>query len=308
MSERPARDTLAAALAYIEDQPRRKPFFVWIHLIDPHGPYAAPAEPDRFVGDAHAKPAARAAARRRRTSASATSRSTRSWTARPTPTTTSRATTPRSATPDDALAAFFARLRELGLYDHTLFVVTADHGETLDEPTHHRYFAHEFLTYEEDARIPLIVREPVGVRRVAALDPDALVLSIDVAPTLLDRLGAEIPRSSRAGASCARARARRSGVLARLVRLARREDDRHAARGGARSVALPDQHEGRRGGALRPASDPHETQNVARRHPDELAELRRALADFMAKPGRRNRLSDLSPEDRERLRALGYVR
>jgi len=28
----------------------------------------------------------------------------------------------------------------------------------------------------------------------------------------------------------------------------------------------------------------------------------------MAKPGRRNRMSDLSPEDRDRLRALGYVR
>jgi arylsulfatase A-like enzyme len=308
MSERPARDTLAAALAYIEDQPRRKPFFVWIHLIDPHGPYAAPAEPDRFVGDAHAKPGR----------ALPLGETNVGFGDIPKYQILDRATDPdyyvarydaeiRYA--DDALAAFFARLRELGLYDHTLFVVTADHGETLDEPTHHRYFAHEFLTYEEDARIPLIVREPVGVRRVAALDPDALVLSIDVAPTLLDLLGGEIPKEFE-GRS--------------LLRAAHAPDDPVFSLG---SYGSPDEKTiGTQRAVVRGPwrylintkdgaeelydrrSDPHETQNVAAQHPDELADLRRALVDFMAKPGRRNRLSDLSPEDRERLRALGYVR
>src|SRR4029434_55047 len=59
MAERPARETLAAALAYIERLDRSKRFFFWIHLIDPHGPYAAPTDPDRFVADSHAKPGLR---------------------------------------------------------------------------------------------------------------------------------------------------------------------------------------------------------------------------------------------------------
>jgi hypothetical protein len=37
--ERPAKATVSAALAYLEGRPATRPFFLWIHLIDPHGPY-----------------------------------------------------------------------------------------------------------------------------------------------------------------------------------------------------------------------------------------------------------------------------
>jgi arylsulfatase A-like enzyme len=309
MAERPARDTLAAALAYIEEQGGDRPFLVWIHLIDPHGPYAAPVEPDRFVADAHAKPGQ---------SSLPLGDSNVGFGDVPKYQILFGKTDPdyyvarydaeiRYA--DDALGAFFARLRELGLYDQTLFVVTADHGETLDEPTHHRHFGHEFLAYEEDARIPLIVREPAGHRRLAALDANALFLSIDLAPTLLDLLGAEIPAAFE-GQS--------------LLRTARPPDDPVFSLG---SYGSPDERTiGTQRGVLRGPwrylintkdgaeelydrrEDPHEAKDVAAAQLDQLAELRRLLAGFMAKPGQRNRASDLSAAERERLRALGYLR
>jgi arylsulfatase A-like enzyme/Tfp pilus assembly protein PilF len=40
--ERRAGDTVDAALAWLERRDRAKPFFLWIHLFDPHAPYAPP--------------------------------------------------------------------------------------------------------------------------------------------------------------------------------------------------------------------------------------------------------------------------
>jgi arylsulfatase A-like enzyme/Flp pilus assembly protein TadD len=40
--ERPAREVVDRALAWL-DRPRSAPFFAWVHLFDPHAPYAAPA-------------------------------------------------------------------------------------------------------------------------------------------------------------------------------------------------------------------------------------------------------------------------
>ncbi len=49
-AERPANQVVDAALAWL-DADRGTPFFLWIHLYDPHAPYAAPAAvAERFAG------------------------------------------------------------------------------------------------------------------------------------------------------------------------------------------------------------------------------------------------------------------
>lgn len=71
----------------------------------------------------------------------------------------------------------FAVLKELGVWDRTIVVLTADHGTGLKE--HGRYAG--FLPYEEQIRVPLLIRVPgVPPRRVKAP-----VATIDVAPTLV---------------------------------------------------------------------------------------------------------------------------
>lgn len=81
---------------------------------------------------------------------------------------------------DDNLGAFFAKLKELGLYDDALIIVTSDHGEAFGE--HGMYLHGE--AYETQTRIPMIIRFPKGEhggRRIADL-----VQLPDIAPTIFD--------------------------------------------------------------------------------------------------------------------------
>jgi len=309
MVERPARETLQAALAYLEQQDPRKPFFLWIHLIDPHGPYAAPIDPDRFVGDAHAEPGQRSLPlgdtnvvfdKIPKYQILDGVRDPDYYVAR---------YDGEIRYADDALGAFLDRLRALDVYERTLIVVTADHGETLAEPTHRRYFAHEQLAYEEDTRVPLIVREPAGGRRLAALDASGVVFSIDIAPTILDLLGVAIPDGFE-GLSLLRAAHDPDEPVFSFGssvpwELRTTGTQRTVLRGPWRFVfntldgveELYDHRE-----------DPNEARNLAATQPEQRAALRSVLADFMAKPEQRNRVSDFDAAERERLRALGYDR
>ncbi|MAG57692.1 MAG: hypothetical protein CMJ83_15485 [Planctomycetes bacterium] len=71
----------------------------------------------------------------------------------------------------------FETLKELGVYDDAIIVLLADHGTGLME--HGRWAG--FLPYEEQVRIPLVVKAPgIAPRRVAAP-----VAAIDLAPTMV---------------------------------------------------------------------------------------------------------------------------
>lgn len=41
--DRPAAETVRAALSWLTSEPRSGPFFLWVHFYDPHDPYAPPA-------------------------------------------------------------------------------------------------------------------------------------------------------------------------------------------------------------------------------------------------------------------------
>ena len=41
-AERPAREVVDGALAWLESRDRDRPFFLWVHVYDPHSPYEAP--------------------------------------------------------------------------------------------------------------------------------------------------------------------------------------------------------------------------------------------------------------------------
>jgi arylsulfatase A-like enzyme/Flp pilus assembly protein TadD len=52
-AERPAAEVVAAARAWIE--PQQKPWFAWVHVFDPHAPYAPPPPFDRdYAGNPYA--------------------------------------------------------------------------------------------------------------------------------------------------------------------------------------------------------------------------------------------------------------
>jgi arylsulfatase A-like enzyme len=94
---------------------------------------------------------------------------------------------------DRYVGQIFDALSRTGLDQDTAVFVFADHGEAFGE---HRFWFHGETIYDEVLKVPLLVRVPgVPPRRVG--DP---VMLIDLAPTILDLIKADIPPSFR-GAS-----------------------------------------------------------------------------------------------------------
>ena len=83
-----------------------------------------------------------------------------------------------------------AALKELRLYDDTVLLVTSDHGEEFGE---HGSTRHGKTLYQELLHIPGILKLPGSSH--AGERVEAVSSNIDVAPTLLELVGAEIPRA-----------------------------------------------------------------------------------------------------------------
>jgi arylsulfatase A-like enzyme len=89
---------------------------------------------------------------------------------------------------DDQMGRLFGYLKSSGLWDNTMIVLTSDHGDYLGD----HWMGEKDLFHDCSAKIPLIIRDPsdqADARRGS--ECDALVESIDLAPTFLDVIGAE---------------------------------------------------------------------------------------------------------------------
>jgi arylsulfatase A-like enzyme len=77
--------------------------------------------------------------------------------------------------------------KKLGLYENTIFIIYADHGEAFGE---HGVYHHDGVIWEEGLRIPLIVHDPQrfdGGERI-----QGPVHHLDLAPTIVDMLGYKV--------------------------------------------------------------------------------------------------------------------
>lgn len=81
-------------------------------------------------------------------------------------------------------------LKEQGVYDDTLIMLTTDHGYFLGERD---FLGKNFMPlYNELAHLPLVVHFPGGLR--AGERASQITQNIDVMPTVLDYQGIEVPR------------------------------------------------------------------------------------------------------------------
>ena len=87
---------------------------------------------------------------------------------------------------DAYVERLFAALREKGYLDNSIVLLLADHGEGLGE---HNHYSHCYYLNEEDTHIPLLIYDDPSV-----VYPNLeFATQIDVAPTIIDRLGLPIP-------------------------------------------------------------------------------------------------------------------
>jgi arylsulfatase len=189
--ERQAQETTDQALALIDrlrvsESGAPRPFFSWLHYTDPHAPYEpsgshAPHAQDTNAKDTKGQDLERAfaqapgfilhnpwfkEARQRFEYVEDLKR---------------RYIGEIEAT-DEALGNLFKGLATRQLTGSTVVVVTSDHGENMGE--HGLYFHHGGL-YRPTVHVPLIISVPGAQPR----HTDALVSTVDIAPTLLELAG-----------------------------------------------------------------------------------------------------------------------
>jgi len=85
---------------------------------------------------------------------------------------------------DRWLKGIFDTLKEKGLWDRTLLVITSDHGEDLYD--HKRHFFHHPSIYSSSLHIPLIIKFPASRHRGVFRQNVSIM---DIMPTLLDYFG-----------------------------------------------------------------------------------------------------------------------
>ena len=165
----------------------QRPFFLWLHLMEPHSPYCPPEDAYQEVTGRKLSPA------RTRYLNDFWNRSDL------------KATGLRRHCDDvvelyDAgiraadrqIARLVHHLKDLGLWDDCVFVLTADHGEEFLEHGG-RYHAPVRLT-EEIVRVPLMIRVPEQLKAEVPTSPFS---HLHIAPTLLELLDVKAPTGFR---------------------------------------------------------------------------------------------------------------
>ena len=312
--QRSAGETVDAVEAWLlSNREERRPLFLFVHLYDPHQPYDAP-EPfgRRFLPAGQADFQFQGKGRddafwKGHASTEEFQEYVRRYDG-------------EIAYTDAQLGRLVGLLKELGHWEHAVLLVTSDHGETLYERP--APFTHGGRVYDEQTRIPMLLRLPgdrFGGARVAAP-----VHHTDIMPTLLELLDLEPDGAIDGGSLLEHADEEAESALPRPMFSTALPQAWRVPEVGAdfdfdilvSSVRTPTwkliAYPGVDGEILQLFDlerDPGERRDVAALHPEEVATLRVALDSW----GGRERNADaapppeLSPEQEEALRALGYL-
>jgi arylsulfatase A-like enzyme len=250
-----ASEVTTAALAAVEGG-GEKPLFLFLNYFDPHGPYEAPSP---FGGTFGSDPSDRY--------------------------------DEEILYMDHHVGRLLDGLSTRGLFDESLILVTADHGELLGE---HGKMGHGATLFEEEVHVPFLVKYPRGER--APERRSEPFHHVDVLPLILERLGmasGKRPRPLLAEVSPLNFVSAEGSFRALYL-------GRHKLLWNSRgSHALFDLE-----------NDPREERNLAAAEPARLSEAVRVLEKVMASlpsPGAPGPPATLDEETLEALRSLGYV-
>lgn len=163
-------------LAWLDARHGEKPFFLYIHTLDPHSPYTPPLDlRQKFAPGA--RPEAGSLEHVRRTYAvQRKHRAARIAEVAP-------LYDAEIAANDRSFGALLSALKERKLFEESLIIFVSDHGEELGE---HGAFGHAQSLYAEELDVPLVVKLPFQARgeRVSRL-----AQHVDLVPTVLAAAG-----------------------------------------------------------------------------------------------------------------------
>lgn len=305
---------------WLDDRPagraakgRPSRFFAYLHLLPPHTPYAAP---EAFMQAVVKKKAPITARGRYEFPQTAPSRMA-----------AKRYSPERWADLYDAnlrwgdwgAGEVVKTLRVRGLLDHTLLIVTADHGEAFGE---HGYVYHMHGVYDELVHIPLVMRFPGPPGRRPIGEVSALTQTVDLLPTICDLYQVPYPRDRVQGRSLVPLLdGEQASVRGYVFATSQNMWPTYLVRDTRWSLMLY------AGGELRSLfdlpRDPGERRDVIAAHPDVVAKMTAAFQSFArtqarpltefvspgatASPAPAAKGPKLSGKTRRELKALGYV-
>jgi arylsulfatase A-like enzyme len=296
---RPAACLNRATRPHLREEGDDRPLFLYVHYIDPHDPYRPPRDHrrrfvrgssrKRFVRQGNPIPIAE-----------------RIYSGAPGPETTPADLRHLSDLYDEEIAYFdsqfpalLAALREAGLLEDSILVLTADHGEDFLE---HGHIKHCRTVFDTSIKTPLIVRAPGVEPRVVT----APVQNLDIVPTLLDYAGIDAAGLPLEGRS-----------LRPLIEGREDGGPRHqiASQATFRSASdgrfklIHNLRDGRFW-LYEVAADPKETRDVLTRERRRFHHLRETMTAWLARTegeGAADESLRKAEEAEARLKALGYL-
>jgi arylsulfatase A-like enzyme len=304
-----------------------RPFFLWVHYLDPHFPYTPPGEwSDKFQNDEHFDPSERIPIDRSRDKFDMVKLGRKEvlderdelafYVAR---------YDAEIAYNDAMLGELLETFRSEGMMDNTLTVFSSDHGESLGE--HYYYFDHGRFGFQSCANVPLFFHFPGVIEPRVITDP---VMMIDLTPTLLEFAGVELEdgefmqgRSLMPRLMGADSHDDRGGYVYGEAGYGRRDYWQRIVREGNYKFVFA-----REGGAQRWVTgevgkpfalfdlenDPGETENLVDSQPEVAERLFRALNEWyrqdfevLVDVNADGEEREMDEKTREQLKALGYL-
>ena len=295
ISSKSVTDKAIAAL----ERPKRRPFFLLAHYFDPHFNYRLHPRFDFDPGYEGDFPEHMGALRRAAKDLS--ERDVRQLRAR---------YDSEIRFTDEHIGRLITALREHDLYDDTMIVVTADHGEALRDRDDF-WIGHTKTLFQEAIHVPLLIKMPGGAGAGTVVE-EPLGL-IDLLPSLIAALDLRGPRGYRFDGKALPL----DDIAALTEDAGRPVFSETTARGRWLQSVVQGQwklifdRKGSRMSFFDLEADPGERINLAADPPPELHELARELRAWNQSMDPRRPEAEEPPEltekEQERLRALGYL-
>lgn len=307
--QRRAPDTVGPAMKWL-DKRSDKPFFLWIHLFDPHYPYTPPPPYDTLYGNSYKGPAD-----------GSMEYLLTVW-GRGVPKAPVTAADKKRlidlydgeiAYLDSSIRPLLSFLNRSDIRKNTAVAFTADHGESLTE--HNYLFDHGEFVYQPSIHIPLMIRFPEAMN-ISARRDSTPVQAHDIFATFLALAKTPLPEHT-AGMNLALIQ-KDKGAFHRRLLFAESCRPWHVERRGVKEypnllkaqtvtdwpfklIFTPYQNKVE---LYNLENDPGELDNIARENSATTKKLMQALGKWRK---RKFNTAVLDPENMTRLKKLGYV-
>ncbi len=206
---------------------------------------------------------------------------------------------------DYCIGQVIEKLKEFGLYDSTLIIITSDHGEMLGE---HSELTHGYFIYQSAINVPLIIKLPGQTK---SREISHIVGLVDIVPTVCELLGLEVPGDIQGEDLSGYFRRKQPPAADRCLYC----ESMYPTRYNGNSLLGVITERFKYIQTTRPElydllEDSNETNNLVKQQPQQASILREHLREMLEQTVGRSKSDsrmELDEEGRRRLESLGYV-